>query len=883
MENASTEPMIVTFGLGESSTAVGRKTDLGEKAWAMMELAALGAPIPPGIILTAPLCGIYLSNGNTLPEGFESSLARELERLTGKNGRRFGDEKNPMLVSLRSSPYVPMRYALKTVVNIGINEEIVRGWADGSVEARFAWDAYRRFLRSYGEQVTGLQPEAFDEAAEDLFSRDGVEDDTGLDSEAMEEMAQAFLAVYSRGGAEPPPSDPMTQLVRAIETGFREWDKPATEEYRLSLGLEGLPGNALLIQSMVFGTAPGVSGAGRFLSRHPVTGEKTLNGKYLSAAMGTDLTAGTRMAEPLESLFKEAPQLREQIVDWQGKIERHFHDAREVHFAVEDGRLAFLLTLPAPRSGKAGLKIALDMVDEGLATERQALKHLDPLLLNEFLHPILDPQAAKNPLTRGLPASPGSAVGQVVFFAEQVEDLAAQGVKTILVRHETTPEDIGGLNLAQGILTVTGGLTSHAAVVARGMGKCCIVGVSGIELNYHLQEMTIGETTVRRLDWISLDGSTGQVYLGQLPQIQTGLEGAPARLLEWADRHRTLGVRANADNAKDAAHALELGAEGIGLCRTEHMFFEIDRIPLFRKMILAMDHVGRSAALADLMPLQRKDFMDLFRVMDGRPVTIRLLDPPLHEFLPRGIRSQNRIAKAMGITVDLIQKRIEMLMETNPMLGHRGCRLAITYPEIYQMQVRAIVEAACIVTKEGVAVEPEIMVPLVSTARELDTIRRQIDPLVQQVMAEMDESFPIAVGTMLETPRAAVCARTIARRADFFSFGTNDLTQMSFGFSRDDAGIFLPTYIEQGILDKDPFVELDYAGVGGLMRMAIEMGREGNPDITFGICGEHGGDPASVRFSHRMGLDYVSCSPYRIPIARLAAAQAAVLAEEDPP
>ena len=527
------------------------------------------------------------------------------------------------------------------------------------------------------------------------------------------------------------------------------------------------------------------------------------------------------------------------------------------------------------------IAVILDLVEEGVASPAKALGGIDPAVITELLHPTLDTSAAEAPLTKGTPASPGSAVGQVVFFAEHAEELAAQGIKTILVRRQTTPEDIGGLHVAEGILTVTGGLTSHAAVVARGLGKCCVVGAGAIEINYHINEMTVGEVTVgevtvKRRDWISLDGNTGEVFLGELPQVQPSLGGDLAKILECADANRTMGVQANADTPEDARRALEMGAEGIGLCRTEHMFFDFERIPIFRKMILAVDQVGRSAALAELLPVQRKDFLEILRVMDGRPVTIRLLDPPLHEFLPKGIRSQTRIAKSMNITVEQIQRRAELLSEINPMLGHRGCRLAVTYPEIYQMQVRAIVEAACIVTKEGIPVKPEIMVPLITTARELEFLRNQISALVERVMEELGESFPIPIGTMLETPRAAVCSESIARHADFYSFGTNDLTQMGFGFSRDDAGTFLPQYLESAILQQDPFISLDKEGIGAMMRLAIENGRKGNQDLKVGICGEHGGDADSVKFFHKLGLDYVSCSPFRIPVAKLAAAQAAL-------
>ncbi len=871
---------IYTFHTEAADAPPGDRNRHGIKGAALIELARLGAPLPPGLILPTEYCEEFLTNGNALPDGMEAELRDELGILERWCERRFGDPKNPMLLSLRASPPHRMPPLIKTILNLGINEAAVEGLSAQYRDPRFGWDAYLRFLRTFGEQALRVEPALFDDAMEDAYGRAEVEEDTELSPEATRELARAYRAVIAYAAGEPPPEDPMTQLRMAIEAGFRSWSYFEAEEYQTALGPNHPFGTALVIQPMVFGTAPGNSGAGRLVTRHPATGERTLYGRYLATAQGTDLTSGARLAEPLSALFKKMPELEQILAEWQDKLERHFRDAVEMHFTVEDGRLYLLQCASANRTGKAALRIALDMVEEGLATEREALLHLDPSVLNEYLHPVLDPAGKKTVLTKGLPASPGSAVGQLVFFAEQAEELAAQGISTILVRHETTPEDIGGLAVAEGILTATGGLTSHAAVVARGMGKCCIVGARAIEINYHLQELTVGETTVRRLDWISLDGSTGEVFVGQLPQIQPSLEGGPAKVLQWADRYRKLKVRANADTSEDARQAVELGAEGIGLCRTEHMFFHIDRIPVFRKMILAADVVGRSAALAELLPFQRKDFMELFRVMQGRPVTIRLLDPPLHEFLPRGIRSQSRMAKAMGIPVEAIQRRTELLSETNPMLGHRGCRLAITYPEIYQMQVRAIVEAACIVTKEGIEVACEIMVPLIASARELGKLREDIDALIEQVMGEMGESFPILVGTMVETPRAAVCAGAIARFADFFSFGTNDLTQMSYGFSRDDAGRFLPTYLEKRILDRDPFVELDRAGVGGLMRWAIDAGRKTNPDLKIGICGEHGGDPKSIHFTHALKFDYVSCSPFRIPIARLAAAQAAVMEEE---
>jgi pyruvate,orthophosphate dikinase len=865
------EPAVQPINPLDPPQKLPKRGTVGAKALALLHMAQLGAPIPRGFVLPSELCGMPPKKGAPLPDALREGLKEGLRQLSGLSGKKFGDEKDPLLVSLRSSAADASDDGATTVVNIGLTPAGVAGLLGKAGDARQAWDAYRRFLQSFGTQVLGVKEEAFDSLLHAALEKAGVEEDHELDGKAMEALAKAYREQCSSENGGSVPDEPMEQLVLAVAA--------ACGRGRSANGTPG-PERALIVQEMVFGTGRENSGVGHYFTRHPRTGEKSPYGRFLECAAASDLTAGVRMPEELKAFAERYPEAYAQVQEWAGKMEKQFRDALEFQFTVERGQLCLLDARPAGRTPQASLKIALDLEQEGICDQQQALCLIDPFAIELLMHPVLDKESGDPPLAKGLPASPGSAVGQVVFFAEHVEDLAAQGKKSILVRNETTPEDIGGLKGAEGILTVHGGLTSHAAVVARGMGKCCVVGASAIEVNYLINEMTIGELTIKRNDWISLDGNTGEIFLGQLPQVQPSLEGDVAKVLKWADAARTMGVRANADTEEDAQRAVEMGAEGVGLCRTEHMFFDIERIPIFRKMILAVDEVGRAAALADLLPVQRKDFMDIFRVMDGRPVTIRLLDPPLNEFLPRGIRSQTRMSRAMKVPLETVQHRIEALSEHNPMLGHRGCRLAFTYPEIYQMQVRAIVEAACIVAKEGIAVEPEIMVPLVSTAKELEMLRTEIRELADRVMEELAEEVEIHIGTMVETPRAAICSRSIAPFADFYSFGTNDLTQMGYGFSRDDAGTFLPTYLEKGVLKEDPFVVLDWEGIGGLVRIAIEEGRKGNPALKVGICGEHGGEPKSVKFFHSLGLDYVSCSPFRLPIARVAAAQAALETKE---
>ena len=876
MNNAIDDQTIRFFSSEDNDAELPAATVVGEKGRNLIQVAQLGAPVPPGLVLPSGLCALMSDSNGELPPSVQKNLLRSIARLEEHTGRRFGDDGAPLLLTLRSSPPQAMPATLDAVVNLGLTEAGAGALAEALGDDRAAWDAYRRLIESYGVHVLGVEPAGFEQLMTEALEEGSAEADHELSGGALEGLAKQFRSHCEQETGASWPADPLEQLSRAIVAGYRAWEHPQALAYRSEEDLDSLPGTALVLQTMASGTARERSGAGSILSRVPSTGEKKPHGHFLATAMGSDLTAGIRMTDKVEALAETMPEAYRELLAWTDKLERHFRDAQEVRFAIDRERLWLLDSRPAPRTAKASLRIALELEAEGICDDRQALLLLDPTVIDAYQYPVLDKTDAPPALGKGLPASPGSAVGQVVFFAEHAAELAGQGIKTILIRHETTPEDIDGLKVAEGIVTSHGGLTSHAAVVARGMGKCCIVGAGGIHIDYLLNEMSLGDTCVKRLDWISIDGNTGEIYLGRLPQVPPVLEGGIAKVLAWADAHRTLGVYANADTAEDARHAIEQGAGGIGLCRTEHMFFEIDRIPVFRKMILALDEVGRSAALAELQPMQRKDFMDIFRVMDGRPVTIRLLDPPLNEFLPKGIRSQTRMSRVMGIPVETIQQRTESLTENNPMMGHRGCRLAITYPEIYNMQVRAIVEAACIVIKEGVSVTPEIMVPLVSTWRELKMLREQIEQLIAQVCEELGESVPFKIGTMIETPRAAMCSRAIARYADFYSFGTNDLTQMAYGFSRDDVGMFLPMYLEKEILDIDPFIRLDQEGTGQLVRIAAEEGRKVHPGMKLGICGEHGGDARSIKFFHEVGLDYVSCSPFRIPGARLAAGQAAV-------
>ncbi len=880
------------FGGGKAEGNASMRDLLGGKGAGLAEMTNLGIPVPPGFTITTEVCRLYYERGGQYPEGLKEQVEEALKRVERIVGKGFGDRHNPLLVSVRSGAKVSMPGMMDTVLNLGLNDETVKGLAERSKNERFAYDSYRRFVQMYGDVVLGLKPEREDE--EDPFEalieakkrQKGVKLDTELTAEDLKELVVEFKGLIKKRLDVPFPEDPMEQLWGAIGAVFRSWNNPRAITYRRLHNIPHTWGTAVNVQAMVFGNMGETSGTGVAFTRDPSTGEKRFYGEFLLNAQGEDVVAGIRTPQPLNkeqkmesnlpSLEELMPDVYRELVEIYQKLERHYKDMQDIEFTIENGKLWILQTRTGKRTIKAAIKIAIDMVREGLIDEKTAILRVDPNQLDQLLHPNIDPLAKKHVIAKGLPASPGAAVGEVVFTANDAEKEAALGKSVILVRVETSPEDIHGMHAAKGILTARGGMTSHAAVVARGMGKCCVVGCGDIKIDYESQTFKVGDVTVKRGDIITLDGSTGEVILGEVPTISPELSGDFALLMEWADKYRRLQVRANADTPEDARTALKFGAEGIGLCRTEHMFFEEKRIKAVREMILATNEEERKRGLEKIEPMQKEDFKAIFRAMEGHPVTIRLLDPPLHEFLPHKDSEIEEIAKDMGIPFETLKIKVESLREFNPMLGHRGCRLGITYPEVYQMQVRAIMEAACEVTKEGIRVLPEIMVPLVGEVRELSFLKKMIVDTSKKVMESYGVTVDYKVGTMIELPRAAITAGKIAAEAEFFSFGTNDLTQTVFGLSRDDAGFFLPYYIEKGILDSDPFVVLDQEGVGEVIRIAVEKGRKTRPDIKLGICGEHGGEQSSVEFCHRIGLDYVSCSPYRVPIARLSAAHAAI-------
>jgi len=854
---------------------------LGGKGANLAEMAGLGIPVPPGFTITTEVCRYYQDHDGSYPEGLRKEVEESLRRLEETVGKRFGDPSDPLLVSVRSGAAISMPGMMDTILNLGLTDVTVEGLAAKSGNPRFAYDSYRRLLQMYGDVVLRLKPESetdpdpFEEVLERLKKEKKAELDTDLDADALKELCRLFKGLIEERTGRPFPQDPTEQLWGAISAVFESWNNPRAIKYRELNGITGLLGTAVNVQAMVFGNMGDRCGTGVAFTRNPATGEDAFYGEYLMNAQGEDVVAGIRTPQPISALKEEMPEAYEELLAIREKLERHYRDMQDIEFTIEDGRLYMLQTRTGKRTAPAAVRIAVEMANDGLIDRKEAILRVQPEQLDQLLHPTFDPAALEKAdlLTKGLPASPGAATGGVVFSAEAAEAAAAAGKKVILVRIETSPEDIGGMAAAQGILTARGGMTSHAAVVARGMGKCCVAGAGELLIDYGKGEFTVNGRT------ISLDGSTGSVYLGEIATVEPELSGYFGTLLDWADGIRRLGVRTNADTPRDAAQAVKFGAEGIGLCRTEHMFFEGERIVAMREMILADDEVGRREALAKLLPMQRGDFEGIFREMGERPVTIRLLDPPLHEFLPHDPEGQEEVAEAIGLPVERIREKVEALHEFNPMLGHRGCRLGITYPEISEMQARAIIEAACNVYKEGTKVRPEIMIPLVGNVKELKLQREIVERVAEEVLAENGLSkseVPYLIGTMIEVPRAAVTADEIATEAEFFSFGTNDLTQMGCGFSRDDAGRFLKEYVEKGIYDADPFQVLDQDGVGKLVRMACELGRKARPDIHLGICGEHGGEPRSIAFCHKVGLDYVSCSPYRVPIARLAAAQAAV-------
>ena len=864
------------FGNGKAEGNAGMKSLLGGKGANLAEMTNLGIPVPPGFTITTESCDLFYKNGKKWPAGLEAQIKENLARLEAAMGAKFGDRNNPLLVSVRSGAAASMPGMMDTVLNLGLNSEVVQGLIIKTENERFAWDAYRRFITMFGNVVMGVKHDTFEHILEKKKEQLGIKLDTQLTANDLKELVRLYKKAYLEETGEEFPSDPYEQLTKTIDAVFNSWNNPRANRYRQLNDIRGLLGTGVNVQSMVFGNMGDTSGTGVCFTRNPSTGENKFYGEFLINAQGEDVVAGIRTPESIDQLADEWPQIYKQLVAIRARLEKHYRDMQDIEFTIQEGKLFILQTRNGKRTAHAAVRIAVEMVKDGFLTTEQGILRVDPKQLDQLLHPTFDPKEKRERIAKALPASPGAATGRVVFSAEEAEEWAGKGEPVILVRVETSPEDIGGMHAAKGILTARGGMTSHAAVVARGMGKCCVAGAGEIQIDYATKQFRVGNATVKEGDFISLDGSLGEVYLGKLRTIEPELSGEFGKLMSWAEKFRVLKVRTNADTPHDAQVARKFGAEGIGLCRTEHMFFEGDRIIAVREMILSEDKSGREKALAKLLPMQRADFEGIFKAMNGLPVTVRLLDPPLHEFLPHEEANQNEMAKVMGISVEKVRQKVSSLHEFNPMLGHRGCRLAITYPEIYQMQTRAIMEAACNVKKQGVKVLPEIMIPLVGMKKELDLLKQELVETVGQVFAEKKMRLPYLVGTMIEVPRAALTSARIAETAEFFSFGTNDLTQMTLGFSRDDAGAFLGAYLDRGIFEKDPFQSLDQEGVGQLIQLAVQKGRNIRPDLKIGICGEHGGDPASVEFCHGVGMNYVSCSPYRVPIARLAAAQAAI-------
>ncbi|MBC7431484.1 MAG: pyruvate, phosphate dikinase [Rubritepida sp.] len=882
---------VYSFGAGHNEGSAGMRNLLGGKGANLAEMASIGLPVPPGFTITTEVCTAYYKDNENYPADLRAQVEAALGRVEEAVGLTFGDPHKPLLVSVRSGARVSMPGMMDTVLNLGLNDITVEGLAAASGDSRFAWDSFRRFIQMFGSVVLDVDHHRFEEIIESAKLDRGVAEDTELTADDWKGVVQGYKAMVGEVTGHPFPQDPHEQLWRAIGAVFGSWMNARANTYRRLHDIPADWGTAVNVQAMVFGNMGHDCATGVCFTRDPSTGENIFYGEYLINAQGEDVVAGIRTPQPMaaakskpgeQPMEHTMPAAYAELVRVRETLERHYTDMQDIEFTVQQNRLYMLQTRSGKRTAAASLKIAVDMADEGLISQIEAVKRVNPSSLDQLLHPTLDPKATRRLLGRGLPASPGAACGVVVFSPDEAEIRGGKGESVILVRIETSPEDIHGMHAAKGILTTRGGMTSHAAVVARGMGRPCVAGAGGIMVDYAAQALSAGGHIIRAGETITLDGATGEIFIGTVAMIEPQLSGDFAKLMEWADRVRRMKVRANAETPLDADTARKFGAEGIGLCRTEHMFFDPTRINAVRQMIMAETEAGRRDALARLLPFQRDDFAELFRIMAGLPVTIRLLDPPLHEFLPHSDAEIAEVAASLGMEPATMHRRLEELSEANPMLGHRGCRLGISYPEIYQMQARAIFEAAAIVAKEkGQAPVPEIMIPLVATRRELDITRAQVDAVAAEVFAETGASLEYLVGTMIELPRAALTADSIAGAADFFSFGTNDLTQTTFGFSRDDVGKFLPDYVEQGILPKDPFVSIDVDGVGALVRIGCEKGRSVKSDLKLGICGEHGGDPASIAFCESVGLDYVSCSPYRVPVARLAAAQAALNSSGD--
>jgi len=870
-----TRKYVYFFGGGKAEGKAQMKELLGGKGANLAEMSSLGLPVPPGFTLTTEACAEYYRLGEKWPAGLRQEVEANLARLEKLTGKTFGHGENPLLVSVRSGAAVSMPGMMDTVLNLGLNDQTLQALIRLTGNERFAWDAYRRFMQMFGDVVLGMEHEHFEAVLQAVKDRRGAKLDTELDVEGLKEVVQGYRQVYRRDG-KAFPQDAREQLADAINAVFGSWNNERAIKYRQLNEIRGLLGTAVNVQTMVFGNMGAGSGTGVAFTRNPATGENKFYGEYLMNAQGEDVVAGIRTPEPINHLARENRRAYRQLLGIRKTLEEHYRDMQDIEFTIERGELFMLQTRTGKRTAAAAVKIAIDMMKEGLIDEREALLRVEPQAIDQLLHPTFDPKAeeAAEQIGKGLPASPGAATGQIVFSAADAEAAAGEGKAVILCRVETSPEDIGGMHAAQGILTSRGGMTSHAAVVARGMGKCCVAGCGQIVIDYQAKTLSAGGKVLRQGDWISLNGSKGTVYAGKIDTIDPALTGPFGQIMKLADKYRRLGIRTNADTPKDTEVAVRFGAEGIGLCRTEHMFFEGDRIVAMREMILAESHEDRQKALAKLLPLQRGDFVGIFKALKGRPATIRLLDPPLHEFLPHDKAGQQEMAEVMGVPVEKIRSLVESMHEFNPMLGLRGCRLGITLPEITAMQARAIIEAAYDVP----GAKAEIMIPLVGHVKELAHQKRVIEQVLEEVKAERKgrKAPEIKIGTMIEVPRGALTADEIAAEADFFSFGTNDLTQMGCGFSRDDAGKFLSQYVELGIYERDPFQSLDVSGVGELVRIAVEKGRATRRDLKLGICGEHGGDPASIAFCHEVGLDYVSCSPYRVPVARLAAAQAAI-------
>jgi len=868
------------FGGGKSEGKAGMRELLGGKGANLAEMCNLGMPVPGGFTITTTACHYYEQHKGTWPKGLKEEVQKNLKKLEKEMGAKLGDPMNPLLVSVRSGAAASLPGMMDTVLNLGLNEKVVAGIAERTGNERFAWDAYRRFIQMFGDVVMNVPHHDFEHILETKKKKVKAKFDTDLTTSDLRDVVKQYKAIYKKDTGENFPNDPWLQLEKSINAVFKSWNNDRAVTYRRLNDIRGLIGTAVNVQAMVFGNMGETSGTGVCFSRDPSTGQNKFYGEYLMNAQGEDVVAGIRTPMPISTLAKQNRKIYNQLVSLKDRLEKHYADMQDMEFTIQEGKLYMLQTRSGKRTAASALKIAVDMVREKLITRQEALMRIQPDQLDQLLHPMFDPKAEKTAiqLAKGLPASPGAATGKIVFNADDAVAAKEKNLKVILTRIETSPEDIAGMDAAVGILTSRGGMTSHAAVVARGMGKCCVAGCGELEINYKARTVKVAGKTLKEGDFLSINGSTGAVYAGEVKTVEPKLAGDFLTLMKWADEVRTLNVRTNADTPHDAATAVKFGAEGIGLCRTEHMFFEGDRIISVRKMILAGDTSTREKALKELLPLQRKDFEGIFKAMGGRPVTIRLIDPPLHEFVPHDAASQKEMARVLKVSPGKVKATVDDLHEFNPMLGHRGCRLGITYPEIIRMQARAIIEAAINVRKKKIKCAPEIMIPLVGEMGELEICKQVIEETIQQVFKEKKTKIQYMIGTMIEVPRAALIADRIAEQAEFFSFGTNDLTQMTCGFSRDDAGKFLKEYVNKGIFEKDPFQVLDQEGVGQLVQMGIQKGRSTRKKLKIGICGEHGGEPSSVEFCHRAGMNYVSCSPFRVPIARLAAAQAVIKA-----